>query len=192
MFVENILHSGKSNGKTTAAARDVHERRMRAYGQLLNTELLQEARKNLEKIQKGNVDSGPLTPKDVYTKAWEGKKPNKQMSTIIKSLKDEGRKLELLWKASTKGTIYLEQQRSFRPTALQGLGINDQMPSLMLLAALTVWDHGEELPAHDLPLECRKFIENLPGLLSAAPVNTGSSLEIHRDISLTPLPIHEE
>ena len=138
MFVENILHSGKSNGKTTAAARDLHERRMRAYGQLLNTELLQEARKNLEKIQKGNVDSGPLTPKDVYTKAWEGKKPNKQMSTIIKSLKDEGRKLELLWKASTKGTIYLEQQRSFRPTALQGLGINDQIPSLMLLAALTV------------------------------------------------------
>ena len=113
-------------------------------------------------------------------------------SMIIKSLKDEGRKLELLWKASTKGTIYLEQQRWFRPTALQGLGINDQVPSPMLLAALTVWDHGEELPAHDLPLECRKFIENLPGLLSATPVNTGSSLEIHRDISLTPLPIHEE
>ena len=120
-FVENILHSGKSNGRTTAAAKDIHERRMRAYGQLLNTELLQEARKNLEKIQKGNVDSGPLTAKDVYTKAWEEKKPNKQMSTIIKSFKDERRKLELLWKASTKGTIYLEEQRSFRPTALQGL-----------------------------------------------------------------------
>ncbi|XP_015775683.1 PREDICTED: uncharacterized protein LOC107353814 [Acropora digitifera] len=103
--------NGKSNGRTTAAARDIHERRIRAYGQLLNTELLQEARKNLEKIQKGNVDSGPLTAKDAYTKAWEEKKPNKQMSTIIKSLKDEGRKLELLWKASTKGTIYLEEQR---------------------------------------------------------------------------------
>ena len=191
-FVENILHSGKSNGRTTVAARDVHERRMRAYGQLLNTELLQEARKNLKKIQKGNVDRGPLTAKDVYTKAWEEKKPNKQMSAIIKSLKDEGRKLELPWKASTKGTIYLEEQRSFRPTALQGLRTNDQVPSLMLLAALTVWGHGEELPAHDLPLECRKFIENLPGLLSVTPVNTGSSLEIHRNISLTPLPIHEE
>ena len=87
MFVENILHGGKSNGRTTAAARDVHERRMRAYGQLLNTELLQQARKNLEKIQKGNVDSGPLTAKDVYTKAWEEKKPNKQMSTIINPLR---------------------------------------------------------------------------------------------------------
>ena len=114
------------------------------------------------------------------------------MSAIIRSLKDEGRKLELPWKASTKGTIYLEEQRSFRPTALQGLRTNDQVPSLMLLAALTVWGHGEELPAHDLPLECRKFIENLPGLLSVTPVNTVSSLEIHRNISLTPLPIHEE
>ena len=151
--MENILHSGKSNGRTTAAARDIHERRMRAYGQLLNTELLQEARKNLEKIQKGNVDSGPLTAKDVYTKAWEEKKPNKQMSTIIKSLKDEGRKLELLWKATTKGTIYLEEKTPFRPTALQGLGTNDQVPSLMLPAALKVWDRGEELPAHDLPPE---------------------------------------
>ena len=132
---------------------NIRERRMRAYGQLLNTELLQEARKNLEKIQKGNVDSGPLTAKDVYTKAWEEKKPNKQMSTIIKSLKDEGRKLELLWKATTKGTIYLEEKTPFGPTALQGLGTNDQVPSLMLPAALKVWDRGEELPAHDLPPE---------------------------------------
>ncbi|KAK2552068.1 hypothetical protein P5673_026812 [Acropora cervicornis] len=90
---------------------NVRERRMRAYGQLLNTELLQEARKNLEKIQKGNVDSGPLTAKDVYTKAWEEKKPNKQMSTIIKSLKDEGRKLELLWKATTKGLSIWKKRR---------------------------------------------------------------------------------
>ena len=44
------------------------------------------------------------------------------------------------------------------------------MPTLMLLAALKVWDHGEELPAHDLPLECRKFIENIPGIMSATPV----------------------
>ena len=76
------------------AARDVHERRMRVYGQLLNTELLQEAGKNLEKIQKGNVGSGPLTAKDVYSKVWDEKKPNKQMTTIIKSLKDEERKPE--------------------------------------------------------------------------------------------------
>ena len=52
----------------------------------------------------------------------------------------------------------MEEQRSLRPTAVQGLGTNDQVPSLMLLAALKVWDHGEELPAHDLPLERRKFI----------------------------------
>ena len=132
---------------------NVQERRMRAYGQLLNTELLQEARKNLEKIQKGNVNGGPLTAKDVYTKAWEEKKPNKLMSMIIKSLKDEGRKLDIVWKATTKWTIYLEEKTSFRPTALQGHGTNDQVPILMHLAALKVWDFGEELPAHDLPPE---------------------------------------
>ena len=67
------------------------------------------------------------------------------------------------------------------------------MPTLTLLAALKVWDHGEELPAHDLPLECRKFIENIPGIMSAMPVHyPGSSLDIHRDISLTTLSINEE
>ena len=52
----------------------------------------------------------------------------------------------------------MEEHRSLRPTAFQGLGTNDQVPSLTLFAALKVWDHGEELPAHDLPLERRKFI----------------------------------
>ena len=40
----------------------------------------------------------------------------------------------------------------------------------MLLAALKVWDHGEELPAHDLPLECRELIENIPGIMPAMPL----------------------
>ena len=40
-FVENILHSGKSNGRTTAAARHVPENRMRAFLQLFNTVLFQ-------------------------------------------------------------------------------------------------------------------------------------------------------
>lgn len=50
MFVENILHRGKSNGRITVAARDVHERRMRVYGQLLNTEELNT--KKWERISK--------------------------------------------------------------------------------------------------------------------------------------------
>ena len=61
------------------AARDVPEKRMRAYMQLFHTVLLQEARKDPDNIHKGNVDSGPLTEKDIYAKAWEEKKPNKQM-----------------------------------------------------------------------------------------------------------------
>ena len=70
---------------------------------------------------------------------------------------------------------------------------NDHVPTLMLLAALKVWDHGEELPAHDLPLECRKFIEKHSRYnVSNAGHYPGSSLDIHRDISLTPLSINEE
>ena len=60
------------------AARDVPEKRMRAYMQLFNTVLLQEARTDADNIHKGNVGSGPLTEKDIYPKAWEEKKPNKQ------------------------------------------------------------------------------------------------------------------
>ena len=60
------------------AARDAPEKRMRTYMQLNHTVLLEEARKNPDNIHKGNVDSGPLTEKDIYPKAWEEKKPNKQ------------------------------------------------------------------------------------------------------------------
>ena len=52
------------------AARDVPEKRMRAYMQLFHTVLLQEARKDPDNIHKGNVDSGPPTEKDIYPKAW--------------------------------------------------------------------------------------------------------------------------
>ena len=52
-----------------------------------------------------------------------------RQSAIIRSLKAEGRKLELQWKASTKWVLNLEEQRSFGPTALQGLGTNDQVPT---------------------------------------------------------------
>ena len=45
------------------------KKRTRAYMQLFNTLLLQEVRKNPNNIYKGNVDSGPLTEKDVYPKA---------------------------------------------------------------------------------------------------------------------------
>ena len=46
--------------------------------QLFHTVLLQEVRKDPDNIHKGNVESGPPTEKDVYLKAWEEKKPNKQ------------------------------------------------------------------------------------------------------------------
>ena len=47
--------------------------------QLFNTMLIQEVRKKPDNIHKENVDSCPLTDKDVYPKALEEKKPNKQM-----------------------------------------------------------------------------------------------------------------
>ena len=71
--MENIPHWGKTNGGTTVA-----EKRMRACMQLFHTELLQEARKDPDNIHKGNVAICPLTEKDIYPKAWEEKKPNKQ------------------------------------------------------------------------------------------------------------------
>ena len=67
-FVENILHSGKNNNRTTEAAREVHEERMKAYANMLNSDLLQEARKRLNTIRKCE-NHGPLTAKDVYPKA---------------------------------------------------------------------------------------------------------------------------
>ena len=76
--MENIPHCGKTIGSTTVDAKDVPEKIMRAYMQLFHTVLLQEARKNPDNIHERNVDSGPLTEKDIYPKAWEEKKPNKQ------------------------------------------------------------------------------------------------------------------
>ena len=48
------------------------------YAAQFHTVLLQEARKNSDNIHKGYVDSGLLTEKDIYPKAWEENKPNKQ------------------------------------------------------------------------------------------------------------------
>ena len=67
-FVENILHHGKTKTRTTEAAREVHEERMKEYTQMLTTDVLQEARKNLNKIRE-NCTHGPLTAKDVYPRA---------------------------------------------------------------------------------------------------------------------------
>ena len=50
-FVENILHSGKTNNRTTEAAREVHEERMKTYANMLTSDLLQEARKKLNTIR---------------------------------------------------------------------------------------------------------------------------------------------
>jgi len=77
---------------------------------------------------------------------------------MIKSLKAEGRKLELQWKASTKGTSQLENQRSFRPTAITEFRTAGQVPSIMQLAATEVWGYGQELSIHDLPRECQFFV----------------------------------
>jgi len=78
---------------------------MKASANMLTSDLLQ--------------NHGPLTAKDVYPKAWEARKLNSNTSSMIQSLKAEGRKLELQWKASTKGTSQLENQRSFWPTVIR-------------------------------------------------------------------------
>ena len=85
-FVENILHSGKNNNRTTEAAREVHEERMKAYANMLTSDLLQEARKKLNTIRKCE-NRGPLTAKDIYPKAWEARKLNSNTSSMIHSLK---------------------------------------------------------------------------------------------------------
>ena len=163
-FVENILHSGKNNNRTTEAAREVHEERMKAFANMLTSDLLQEARKKLNTIRKCE-NHGPLTAKDVYPKAWEARKLNSNTSSMIQSLKDEGRKLELQWKASTKGTSQLENQRSFRPTVIAEFRRAGKVPSLMQLAATEVWGYGQELSIHDLPRECQFFVQNLPNIV---------------------------
>ena len=107
---------------------------------MLTSDLLQEARKKLNTIRKCK-NHGPLTAKDVYPKAWETRKLNSNTPSMIQSLKAEGHKLELQWKASTKGTSQLEPQRSFRPTVITEFRTAEKGPSLMLLAATEVWGY---------------------------------------------------
>ena len=61
---------------------------------MLTTDILQEARKNLNKIRE-NCKHGPLTANDVYPKAWVEKKVNNNLPEMIKSLKADSRKLKL-------------------------------------------------------------------------------------------------
>ena len=144
-FVENILHSGKTNTRTTEAAREVHEERMKEYTQMLTTDVLQEARKNLNKIRE-NCTHGPLQ-----------------------------------WKASARGTSALEGQRSFNPTVIEGVTCtpDGQVSRLMQLAALKVWNYGEELPIYDLPRECQ-----------LSPTTHLSTSHMSEHVTL--LPAHEE
>ena len=186
-FVENILHSGKNNNRTTEAAREIHEERMKAYANMLTSDLLQEARKKLNAIRKCE-NHGPLTAKDVYPKAWEARKLNSNTPSMIKSLKAEGRKLELQWKASTKGTSQLENLRSFRPTVITEIRTAGKVPSLMQLAATEVWSYGHELSMHDLPRECQFFVQNLPKIVQSLNIDLPSTLHMYT----TQLPMQEE
>lgn len=79
---------------------------------------MQGARKNLNKIR-DNSTHGPLTAKDVYPKAWIERKANNDLPDMIQSIKADGHKLKLHWKASAKGTSTLEGQRSFSPTVIE-------------------------------------------------------------------------
>ena len=119
---------------------------------MLTTDLLQEARKSLNKIRE-NSTHGLLTAKDVYPKAQKEKKVNNDLTEMIRSLKADGCKLKLQWKASAKGTSALEGQRSFNPTVIEGVTStpDGQVLRLVQLAVLKVWNYGEELPIYDLP-----------------------------------------
>lgn len=185
-FVENVLHSGKTNNRTTAA-REVHEERMKTYANMLNSDLLQEARKKLNSIRKCE-NHGPLTAKDVYPKAWEARKLNSNTPCMIQSLKAKGRKLELQWKASTKGTSQLKNQRSFRPIVVTDLRTAGKVPSLMQLAATEVWGYGQELSIHDSPRECQFFVQTLPNIVQSLNIDVPSTLDMHT----TQLPLQEE
>ena len=186
-FVENILHSGKTNNRTIEAAREVHEERMKTYANMLTSDLLQEARKKLITIRKCE-NHGPLTAKDVYPKAWEARKLNSNTPSMIKSLKAEGRNRELQWKASTKGTSQLENQRSFKPTVITEFRTAGKVPSLMQLAAAEVWCYGQELSIHDLPRECQFFVQNLPNIVQSLNIDLSSTLDMYT----TQLPLQEE
>ena len=107
---------------------------------------------------------------------------------MVQSLKAEGRKLELQWKASTKGTSQLENQRSFRPTVITEFRTAGKVPSLMQLAATEVWGYGQELSMHDLPRECQFFVQNLPNIVQSLNIDHLSTLDMHT----TQLSLQEE
>ena len=94
-YVESTFHRGKTNNRITEAVREVHEERMKAYANMLTSDLLQEARKKLNTIRKCE-NHGPLTAKDeqVYPKAWEARKLNTNTPSMIQSLKAEGPRQE--------------------------------------------------------------------------------------------------
>ena len=94
----------------------------------------------------------------------------------------------LQWKASTKGTSQLENQRSFRPTVITEFRTAGKVPSLMQLAAIEVWGYGQELSIHDLPRECQFFIQNLPNIVQSLNIDLPSTLDMHT----TQLPVQEE
>ena len=160
---------------------------MKTYANMLTSDLLQEVRKKLNTIRKCE-NHGPLTAKDVYPKAWEARKLNSNTPSMIKSLKAEGRNRELQWKASTKGTSLLENQRSFKPTVITEFRTAGKVPSLMQLAAAEVWCYGQELSIHDLPRECQFFVQNLPNIVQSLNTDLSSTLDMHT----TQLPLQEE
>lgn len=160
---------------------------MKTYANMLTSDLLQEARKNLNSIRKFETHR-PLTAKDVYPKAWEARKLNSNTPSMIQSLKTEGRKLELQWKTSTKGTSQLENQRSFRPTAIAEFRTAEKVPSLMQLAAIEVWGYGQELSIHDFPRECQFFVQNLPNIVQSLNIDLPCTLDTHT----TQLPLQEK
>ena len=107
---------------------------------------------------------------------------------MIQSLKAEGRKLELQWKASTKGTSQLENLRSFRPTVITEIRTAGKVPSVMQLAVTEVWGYGQELSMHDLPRECQFFVQNLPKIVQSLNIDLPSTLDMYT----TQLPMQEE
>ena len=107
---------------------------------------------------------------------------------MIQSLKAQGRKLELQWKASTTGTSQLENLRSFRPTVITEIRKAGKVRSLMQLAATEVWGYGQELSKHDLPRECQFFVQNLPKIVQSLNIDPPSTLDMHN----TQLPMQEE
>ena len=131
---------------------------------------------------------GPLIAKDVYLKAWEARKLSSNTPSMIQSPKAIGCKLELQWKASTKGTSQLENQRSFRPTVITVFRAAGKVLSLMQLAATKVWGYGQELSIHDLPKECQFFEQNLPNIVQSSNIDLPSTLDMYT----TQLPMQEE